>query len=313
MKSAAAAIVIALGIVLVVGMGPAPASAQAIAIRECGDHYVVTRYNADGSVHGVWNKQLSDEGTIYTAGQTWTLVEGNPDRFVNDGAAQLQVSPCHGPLAVGTPSSADSLLKDVNGPAGFGSIGTSSAASLNCMGANAEQGECLKLFAMGANGTCGGEERPSMSFEDVKNHIEYRCHQGEGVWVRFQRIRTAADHELIKYPVGPCDRQRVVYDTVREKEFLRINEDYSEAECQAHIASLLADALEAKRLGWGDGPAVAFCTVVPSPGDSQGNAYAQVFLFTPSGEGHNGTNTLVFHGLYDTAVNFANSAVSCNP
>ncbi len=89
-----AAIIAALGIALIVTMGPAPASAQPIVIRECGDDYVVTRYNQDGSVKGVWNKQLSDEGTIYTGGQTWTLVEGNPDRFVSDGGAQLQVVAC---------------------------------------------------------------------------------------------------------------------------------------------------------------------------------------------------------------------------
>ena len=89
-----AAIVIALGIALIVTMGPAPASAYAIVIRECGDDYVVTRYNQDGTVKGVWNKQLSDQGTIYTGGQTWTLVEGNPDRFVNNGGAQLQVVAC---------------------------------------------------------------------------------------------------------------------------------------------------------------------------------------------------------------------------
>ena len=90
----AAAIIIALGIVLIVTMGPAPASAQTTVVRECGDHYVVTRYNQDGSVKGVWNKQLSDEGTIYTGGKTWKLVEGNPDRFVSDGGAQLQVFAC---------------------------------------------------------------------------------------------------------------------------------------------------------------------------------------------------------------------------
>ena len=90
-----AAIVIALGIVLIVTMRPAPASAYAIVIRECGDDYVVTRYNQDGTVKGVWNKQLSDEGTIYTAGKTWTLVEGSPDRFVSDGGAQLQVVACN--------------------------------------------------------------------------------------------------------------------------------------------------------------------------------------------------------------------------
>ncbi len=96
-----AAIVIALGIALVVTMGPAPASAQAIVIRECGDDYVVTRYNQDGTVKGVWNKQLSDEGTIYTGGQTWKLVEGNPDRFVSSGGAQLQVFACDAALGSG--------------------------------------------------------------------------------------------------------------------------------------------------------------------------------------------------------------------
>ena len=96
MKAVAIAIVIALGIALVVTMGPAPASAQTTVVRECGDHYVVTRYNSNGSVKGVHNKQLSDEGTIYTGGKTWLLVEGtegNPDRFVSDGEV-LQVSPC---------------------------------------------------------------------------------------------------------------------------------------------------------------------------------------------------------------------------
>ena len=204
-------------------------------------------------------------------------------------------------------SSAQSNTPDLNNGPGV------NAASLNCMGANAHEGECAKLFAKGANGTCGGEERPSMSFEDVKNHIEYRCHEGEGVWVRFQRGRTAAEHEMIKYPVGPCDRQQVVYDPIRDKEFLRINEAYSESECQAHIGSLLDAALDAMKLAWGDGPAVAFCTVLSAPGDTQGNAYGQVYLFTPSGDGHNGTNSLVFQGLYDTAVNYANSASSCNP
>ena len=101
MKSAAVAIVIALGIALILTMGPAPASAQAIVIRECGDDYVVTRYNQDGSVKGVWNKQLSAQGTIYTAGRTWKLVEGNPDRFVSDGGAQLQVFACDAELGSG--------------------------------------------------------------------------------------------------------------------------------------------------------------------------------------------------------------------
>ncbi len=92
----ALAIIAALGIALAVTMGPAPASAQTTVIRECGDHYTVIRYNADGSVKGVWNKQLSDQGTIYTAGKTWLLVEGDngqPDRFVSDGGV-LQVVAC---------------------------------------------------------------------------------------------------------------------------------------------------------------------------------------------------------------------------
>ena len=189
----------------------------------------------------------------------------------------------------------------------------SSAASLNCMGANALQGECAKLTINSATRMCGSTERPWISLQDVKNGIEYRCHEGEGVWVRFQYERAAAEHELIKYPVGPCDRQQTVYDPIRDREYFRINENYSQADCDAHIASLLASALEAKRKQWGDGPAVAFCTVIDSPGDSNGNAYGQVYLFTPSGVGHNGSNTLVFHGLYGTAVNFANSASGCNP
>ena len=96
----AAAIIAALGIALIVTMGPAPASAQTTVVRECGDHYVVTHYNSDGSVKGVHNKQLSAQGTIYTAGKTWRLVEGSPDRFVSDGGAQLQVSPCDATLGV---------------------------------------------------------------------------------------------------------------------------------------------------------------------------------------------------------------------
>ncbi len=79
---------------LMVTMGPAPASAQVTVVRDCGDHYVVTHYNSDGSVNGVHKKQLSDQGTIYTAGKTWKLVEGNPDRFVSDGGAQLLVVAC---------------------------------------------------------------------------------------------------------------------------------------------------------------------------------------------------------------------------
>ena len=120
MKSAAIAIVIALGIVLMVGMGPSPASAYAIVIRECGDDYVVTRYNQDGSVKGVWNKQLSAQGTIYTAGQTWKLVEGNPDRFVSNGGAQLQVFACDAVLGAGAgvrqtiPPRAPSPVNEVN-------------------------------------------------------------------------------------------------------------------------------------------------------------------------------------------------------
>ena len=97
----AAAIIAALGIALVVTMAPSPASAQTVVIRDCGDQYVVARYNSDGSANGVWNKQLSDEGTIYTGGRTWILVEGtegNPDRFVGNGGAQLQVIPCDAEL-----------------------------------------------------------------------------------------------------------------------------------------------------------------------------------------------------------------------
>ncbi len=97
----AAAIIAALGIALIVTMGPSPASAYATVVRDCGDHYVVVRYNADGSVKGVHNKQLSDEGTIYTAGETWKLVEGNPDRFVSEGGAQLQVVACDAALGGG--------------------------------------------------------------------------------------------------------------------------------------------------------------------------------------------------------------------
>ena len=194
-----------------------------------------------------------------------------------------------------------------------GSSSGSVAATLNCMGANALSGECTKLTINRATDMCGSTERPQMTHEMVTNGIEYRCHVGEGVWVKFQYERTAAEHELVKYPVGPCDRQQTVYDPIRDKEFLRVNENYSQEECDAHIASLLASALEQKRKEWGNGPAVAFCTVIDSPGDSQGNAYGQVYLFTPSGEGHNGTNTLVFHGLYDTAVKYASSASGCNP
>ena len=98
----AAAIIAALGIALVVTMAPSPASAQTTVVRECGDHYVVTHYNSDGSVKGVHNKQLSAQGTIYTSGKTWLLVEGtegNPDRFVSDGEV-LQVSPCDATLGV---------------------------------------------------------------------------------------------------------------------------------------------------------------------------------------------------------------------
>ena len=94
-----AVIIAALGIALIVTMGPAPASAQTTVVRECGDHYVVTRYNQDGTVKGVHNKQLSPQGTIYTGGKTWKLVEGNPDRFVSDGEV-LQVSPCAATLGV---------------------------------------------------------------------------------------------------------------------------------------------------------------------------------------------------------------------
>ncbi len=90
----AAAIIAALGIALIFTMGPAPASAQTTVIRECGGQYTVTHYNSDGSVKGVHNKQLSDAGTIYTAGKTWKLVEGSPDRFVGAGGAQLQVIAC---------------------------------------------------------------------------------------------------------------------------------------------------------------------------------------------------------------------------
>ena len=99
-----AAIIAALGIALIVSMGPAPtpASAQTIMVRDCGGHYVVARFNADGSAIGVWNKQLSDQGTIYTAGKTWTLVEGSPDRFVSDGGAQLQVVACDATLGSST-------------------------------------------------------------------------------------------------------------------------------------------------------------------------------------------------------------------
>ena len=99
---AAAIIIAALGIALIVIMGPAPASAQTTVVRECGDDYVVTRYNQDGTVKGVHNKQLSAQGTIYTGGKTWLLVEGtegNPDRFVSDGEV-LQVSPCGATLGV---------------------------------------------------------------------------------------------------------------------------------------------------------------------------------------------------------------------
>ena len=98
----ALAIIAALGIALVVTMAPSPASAQTTVVRECGDHYVVTHYNSDGSVKGVHNKQLSAQGTIYTSGKTWLLVEGtegNPDRFVSDGEV-LQVSPCDATLGV---------------------------------------------------------------------------------------------------------------------------------------------------------------------------------------------------------------------
>ena len=97
-----AAIIAVLGIALIVTMDPSPASASAIVIRECGNDYVVTRYNQDGTVKGVWNKQLSAEGTIYTGGQTWKLVEGNPDRFVSDGGAQLQVFACDATPGSGT-------------------------------------------------------------------------------------------------------------------------------------------------------------------------------------------------------------------
>ena len=98
----AAAIIAALGIALIVTMGPAPASAQTTVVRECGGQYTVTHYNSDGSVQGVHNKQLSDEGTIYTGGKTWKLVEGEPDRFVSDGGAQLQVVACDATPGSGT-------------------------------------------------------------------------------------------------------------------------------------------------------------------------------------------------------------------
>ena len=116
----AAAIIAALGIALIVTMNPSPASAYATVVRDCGDHYVVTRYNADGSVKGVHEKQLSDQGTIYTAGKTWLLVEGNPDRFVSDGGAQLQVVACDAALGAGAgvrqtiPPRAPSPANEVN-------------------------------------------------------------------------------------------------------------------------------------------------------------------------------------------------------
>ena len=78
---------------LMVTMGPVPASAYATVIRDCGDDYVITRYNQDGTVKGVWNKQLSDEGTIYTGARV-EACQGNPDRFVSDGGSQLQVVAC---------------------------------------------------------------------------------------------------------------------------------------------------------------------------------------------------------------------------
>ncbi len=117
----ALAIIAALGIALVVTMGPAPASAQTTVVRECGDHYLVTHYNSDGSVKGVHKKQLSAQGTIYTAGKTWLLVEGDngqPDRFVSDGGV-LQVGPCEATRGAGvrqvpgTPTSTN-LVSNIN-------------------------------------------------------------------------------------------------------------------------------------------------------------------------------------------------------
>ncbi len=143
----AAAIIAALGIALIVSMGPSPASAQTTVVRECGGQYVVTRYNSDGTVKGVWNKQLSDAGTIYTAGKTWKLVEGDPDRFVSDGGAQLQVVACDAALGSST-----------RGVQQQGAQGTQTSTTLvrnthlaGATSVNASQSQRAQAFTTGSN------------------------------------------------------------------------------------------------------------------------------------------------------------------
>ncbi|MYC00503.1 MAG: hypothetical protein F4X58_01100 [Chloroflexi bacterium] len=191
---------------------------------------------------------------------------------------------------------------------------SSDAAPTNCLGSNADDADaCEGLYQVGPDGTCGGQERPWLPLHEVHLDITWRCHLATGTWVKYQFSQTAAAHERVYRPVGPCDRQQQVYDPVQDVTSLRLNKDFDQEECNAHIASLLDAAWKAKKQEWGDGAAVAYCTVIPLYQDSYGNPYAHVYLFTPSGEGHDGSNSSIFYGLQSTAEQVAASDARCNP
>ena len=99
LAGAAAAVLFALA-----GVAASAAGGEgSMVIRDdCEGRYLVVGYRADGSTVGTWKKQLSEQGTIYTAGETWTLAAGDagePDRFISESGQEQEVVPCEAPPA----------------------------------------------------------------------------------------------------------------------------------------------------------------------------------------------------------------------
>ncbi len=140
-------------------------------IRDCGDHYLVTRSNTDGTTLGAWKKQLSEQGTIFTAGETWTLGEGGdgePDRFVSGSGKVQQVVPCDEPQP-------NTLVSNTGQPSTTG-------ASLIRNQAQAQ-----------AQFPCGNTPRPHLTIDEAVRGQTYFCDSGRQ-WVKRQLAIPGVDY-----------------------------------------------------------------------------------------------------------------------
>ncbi len=166
---------------------------------------------------------------------------------------------------------------------------SSDPLALDCVGENVNVGECRNLTTVGSKAKCGGTLRPWLSREEINAGIDYRCHMGYGIWVRYQQTqRYATDSEIIWDPITPCDRQKTGLDPFRNVKVTRLNDSFSDQGCTTYVQAELDGAIAAMQQIWGDDPPVSFCHVIYVLGGFYGTVYAispdasgTVFTSTP--------------------------------